>query len=170
MSNFQRLIQSLILIIPATLLFYTIIVVFGAPLTTHIPQTLLTALHIALFCAYPLSSSITLNSENMRQLITLEYHADVDVLKCAYWGGIGTIIGAWLGAVPIPLDWDREWQVNNCDASGLTEQKWPITIIVGAYIGHAIGLLLAIMWRGISTKALKPSPNRERIEEDLNVP
>lgn len=47
----------------------------------------------------------------MRQLITLEYHADVDVMKWTYWGAIGTFIGAWLGAVPIPLDWDRDWQV-----------------------------------------------------------
>ena len=169
MSNFQPLVQSLFLLIPATILFYTVIVLFGAPLTTHIPQTFLTALHVAFLSTYPLSSSITPSLENMRQLITLEYHADIDVLKWAYWGGIGTVIGAWLGAVPIPLDWDREWQVNNCDASGLTEQKWPITIIVGAYIGHAIGLLLAIMWRGISTKAPKPSPNLERIEEEKKV-
>ena len=112
-SNFQPLIQSLFLLIPATLLFYTIIILFGAPLTTHLPQTLLTALHVALLSTYPLSSSIIPSSENLRQLITLEYHADIDVLKWAYWGGIGTIVGAWLGAVPIPLDWDREWQVFN---------------------------------------------------------
>lgn len=46
----------------------------------------------------------------MRQLVTLEYTTDIDVLEWAYWGAIGTFIGAWLGAVPIPLDWDREWQ------------------------------------------------------------
>ncbi|KAL8896994.1 MAG: hypothetical protein Q9207_007444 [Kuettlingeria erythrocarpa] len=43
------------------------------------------------------------------------------------WGGtVGTVVGAWLGAVPIPLDWDREWQ------------KWPVTIVTGAYIGWAV--------------------------------
>ena len=36
----------------------------------------------------------------------------MDVQKWAYWGALGTCIGAWLGAVPIPLDWDREWQVS----------------------------------------------------------
>jgi GPI ethanolamine phosphate transferase 2/3 subunit F len=104
------------LLIPATLVFYTIIILFGAPLTTHTPQTLLTAIHIALFSTYPLSSSISLSSENVRQLVTLEYIPDVDTLKWTYWGGIGTILGAWLGAVPIPLDWDREWQVR-CNLS-----------------------------------------------------
>ena len=48
----------------------------------------------------------------MRQLITLEYSTDVDVLKWTYWGGLGTLLGAWVGAVPIPLDWDRDWQVS----------------------------------------------------------
>ena len=31
-----------------------------------------------------------------------------------------------LGQVPIPLDWDREWQ------------KWPVTIVTGAYIGWSV--------------------------------
>lgn len=74
------------------------------------------------------------------------------------WGGtVGTLVGAWLGAVPIPLDWyvqmlalvifalkggsvrcqerfranggirDREWQ------------KWPVTIVTGAYLGYFVG-------------------------------
>lgn len=60
------------------------------------------------------------------------------------WGGlVGAVVGAWLGAVgchpgrlpgriltgekvPIPLDWDREWQ------------KWPVTIVTGAYLGWFI--------------------------------
>ena len=36
-------------------------------------------------------------------------------------------MGAWLGAVPIPLDWDRDWQ------------KWPVTVVTGAYIGFLVG-------------------------------
>jgi phosphatidylinositol glycan class F len=87
-------------------------VLFGAPLTTHTPQTILTALHLSLLASYPLFSSIIPTTENLRQLVTLEYSPDMDVQKWAYWGALGTCIGAWLGAVPIPLDWDREWQVS----------------------------------------------------------
>lgn len=25
-----------------------------------------------------------------------------------------SVVGAWLGAFPIPLDWDRPWQVSVC--------------------------------------------------------
>ena len=38
-----------------------------------------------------------------------------------------TLAGAWLGAVPIPLDWDRDWQV------------WPISCCLGAVTGHVLG-------------------------------
>jgi len=47
-----------------------------------------------------------------------------------YGAMIGTVVGAWLGAIPIPLDWDREWQ------------KWPVTIVTGAYVGWAVGKVL----------------------------
>lgn len=47
---------------------------------------------------------------------------------------MGTILGAWLGAVPIPLDWDREWQA------------WPVTVVVGAYVGYAMGKMVGGGW------------------------
>jgi phosphatidylinositol glycan class F len=43
---------------------------------------------------------------------------------------VGACVGAWLGAVPIPLDWDREWQ------------KWPVTIVTGCYLGYVVGKTL----------------------------
>lgn len=136
-------------------------------MTTHTPQTLLTGLHIALLSTYPLSSSIPSSLENIRQLLTLQYHADFDVLKWTYWGGIGTVMGAWLGAVPIPLDWDREWQVLSSLTNDFNLQKWPITIVVGAYCGHAVGLLAAIAWRAVSSQTPKSLPKVEASAEKL---
>ena len=73
------------------------------------------------------------------------------------WGGaLGTCVGAWLGAVPVPLDWyvflsfsilftwggfgdvcangvlcrDRPWQA------------YPITLLTGAYVGFVLGSVL----------------------------
>jgi hypothetical protein len=31
--------------------------------------------------------------------------------KMVYYPTVGTIVGAWAGAIVIPLDWDRPWQV-----------------------------------------------------------
>ena len=58
-----------------------------------------------------------------------------------FGASLGTLVGAWAGAVPIPLDWDREWQ------------KWPITIVTGAYIGYALGTYLGgYVFRGVRIK------------------
>ncbi|KAK7493427.1 hypothetical protein BaRGS_00015327 [Batillaria attramentaria] len=48
--------------------------------------------------------------------------------------GICTLVGAWLGAVPIPLDWDRPWQV------------WPVSCVLGSLFGYCVGLLLSAVY------------------------
>ncbi|KAK1422422.1 hypothetical protein QVD17_25529 [Tagetes erecta] len=41
----------------------------------------------------------------------------------------GAVIGAWFGAWPMPLDWERPWQ------------EWPICVTYGAIIGYLVGML-----------------------------
>ena len=43
-------------------------------------------------------------------------------------GGWGASLGAWCGAMVIPLDWDRPWQ------------KWPVPCVAGAVAGSGWGL------------------------------
>jgi len=45
-----------------------------------------------------------------------------------------SIIGAWIGAFPIPLDWDRPWQ------------QWPISCIYGSLGGHILGLIICSIY------------------------
>ncbi|KAF8246498.1 PIG-F-domain-containing protein [Wilcoxina mikolae CBS 423.85] len=54
----------------------------------------------------------------------------------AFLGAVGACVGAWAGAVPIPLDWDREWQ------------RWPVTILTGAYAGYVVGKTVGWAGRG----------------------
>ncbi|KAF2026851.1 glycosylphosphatidylinositol anchor biosynthesis protein 11 [Setomelanomma holmii] len=109
----------------ATPLLTATLVLFGAPVTTHHLHTLLCGAHIALLSTLPLVYVHGVNGETWRQIVALLLPVDE-----VYGGLIGTVLGAWLGAIPIPLDWDREWQ------------KWPVTIVTGAYIGYAVGKLL----------------------------
>lgn len=51
--------------------------------------------------------------------------------QLACMGALGTMGGAWVGAFPILLDWNRPWQV------------WPIPCVVGALIGNLLGYLCA---------------------------
>ena len=47
---------------------------------------------------------------------------------CVSLGAKGALAGLYLGAIPIPLDWDRPWQ------------EWPTTCVVGTLVGHVLGL------------------------------
>ncbi|CAI6341348.1 unnamed protein product [Periconia digitata] len=101
------------------------LVLFGAPITTHHAHTLLCGAHIAFLAAIPLVYVHGVDGAAWRDAVALLLPVDE-----VYGGLLGAVCGAWLGAVPIPLDWDREWQ------------KWPVTIVTGAYIGYVFGRLL----------------------------
>jgi len=77
---------------------------------------------MALLALFPLFYAHGVNSRMWLEIVGVILPFD------EVWGAsVGTLLGAWLGAVPIPLDWDREWQ------------KWPITIVTGAYVGCVLG-------------------------------
>ncbi len=63
----------------------------------------------------------------------------------------GTIIGTWLGAVPIPLDWDRPWQA------------WPTTCVIGAVLGHFVGTAVGVVL--VSRNAAKGKVEGGEVEE-----
>ncbi|KAH6683028.1 GPI biosynthesis protein Pig-F [Halenospora varia] len=97
-------------------------VLFGAPISTHIPHTLLSSAHLAFLAIYPLIYAHGSDGKKWREIASL--YSPMDEV---FGGALGGFIGAWLGAVPIPLDWDREWQ------------KWPVTIVSGVYAGYVVG-------------------------------
>ena len=69
------------------------------------------------------------------------------MVECLYVAAMGAIIGAWFGAFPIPLDWDREWQV------------WPIP----CNIGLAVGLFCASLVLLYKSSQLKRKRNSSSI-------
>ncbi|CZS98516.1 related to GPI-anchor biosynthesis protein PIG-F [Rhynchosporium agropyri] len=97
-------------------------ILFGAPLTTQLPHTLLCSAHVALLTAFPLIYVHGSDARKWREVVSL--YSPIDEV---FGGAVGCLLGAWVGAVPIPLDWDREWQ------------KWPVTIVAGAYAGYVLG-------------------------------
>jgi len=100
-------------------------VLFGAPLLTHAAHTLLAAAHLAALGLLPL-----LYARGVDGAAWLALGGGRAALDDASGGLAGAVAGAWLGAVPIPLDWDRAWQA------------WPVTIVAGMYAGWAVGRLV----------------------------
>ncbi|KAI2605795.1 GPI biosynthesis protein family Pig-F-domain-containing protein [Hypoxylon fragiforme] len=116
---------ALILSVIATLGLHVVLVLFGAPLLTHIPHTLLCSTYLAVLGLFPLLYTRGVSGRDWLEILSVRAPLDE-----AFGGLIGACVGAWLGAVPIPLDWDREWQ------------KWPVTIVCGIYAGYLTGKLL----------------------------
>lgn len=114
-----------------------ILVLFGAPVSILQQETILASFHITILAVQPMISELGLESGAWFQALGLQFPwTDV------YAGALGTVGGAWLGAVPIALDWDRPWQT------------WPITIIIGAYSGCIAGTLFGFFY-GESNSGLK---------------
>lgn len=64
----------------------------------------------------------------------------------------GTIIGCWVGVIPIALDWDRPWQVRifyltdslsgtHCSSC---DQAWPLTPAFGSIAGFILASIYAL--------------------------
>ncbi|KKA26021.1 hypothetical protein TD95_003984 [Thielaviopsis punctulata] len=119
-------ILSLLLSLLITPFVHLILVLFGGPFLTHVPHTLLCAAHFSVLCCFPLFYAHGVEAPTWLAIGSLGQPLDA-----TYGAFCGGLVGAWLGAVPIPLDWDREWQ------------KWPLTIVCGMYLGVAVGRLVA---------------------------
>ncbi|PKS07810.1 hypothetical protein jhhlp_006418 [Lomentospora prolificans] len=104
---------------------HIVFVLFGAPFLTHQLETLLCSATLAILSVFPVFYAHGVDAGAWKAVCG--FSAPLDETVGGFWGGI---VGAWLGAVPIPLDWDREWQ------------KWPVTILCGLVGGYIIGRLI----------------------------
>ena len=77
---------------------------------------------MALLAFFPLIYVHGADAKKWREIASV--YAPLDEV---FGASVGVFLGAWVGAVPIPLDWDREWQ------------RWPVTIVTGAYLGFVVG-------------------------------
>ncbi|CAD1811595.1 GPI biosynthesis protein Pig-F family protein [Candida parapsilosis] len=125
----SSMLVSLILAVP----LYAAVVLLGAPVYNYTFKTACLALHLSQLVFNPL---LVLYSLDFKQFKLL-FHQDR--LYFTIFGHpilsqiLLTLGGCWLGVIPIPLDWDRPWQ------------QWPITLLVGAYIGGILGSVLSLL-------------------------
>lgn len=113
---------SLVLSSMATPAVHALFVLFGAPLLDHVAHTMLCAAHCSLLGLFPVVYARGVDGDALVAVAGASAPLDE-----TFGGLMGAVVGAWLGAVPIPLDWDREWQ------------RWPVTIVVGLYAGSLLG-------------------------------
>ncbi|KAF2365213.1 GPI biosynthesis protein Pig-F [Trinorchestia longiramus] len=102
------------------LAIHGVIILFGAPVLHAVSETFSLSFLLTLLCCG-------------RAFVSLGPNALYSLLTARRVGGVSegevravlVLFGAWIGALPIPLDWDRPWQT------------WPLTCTIGALLGEA---------------------------------
>ncbi|KAI3405526.2 GPI11 [Candida oxycetoniae] len=124
----SSILVSLVLALP---MFFAIILL-GAPVYNFLFKTALLSLHLSQLVFGPLVVLYSLDFEKFKKLFLIENIYYVIFSHNILSQVLLTLSGCWLGVLPIPLDWDRPWQ------------QWPITLLVGAYVGGVVGGLVSI--------------------------
>lgn len=119
--------KSVGFIISTTILFHVIEVLFGAPFTEQTAETFHLALLLTATITVPVLIHLGTSSETLMRIYAFN-SPELGTEMMMYITSICSLLGAWLGACVIPLDWDSPWQV------------WPVSCVLGTIAGHCVGL------------------------------
>ncbi|KAL1459362.1 hypothetical protein WDU94_011349 [Cyamophila willieti] len=131
----SELIQSAICVLLSVFVFAFIAIIFGASVTSNYEQTLVFSSLLSIVTILP--ACIHFNAQSAVSLLASgQYSTNLNtnqqkmILQKFYC----TMLGAWLGAFVIPLDWNRDWQA------------WPIPCCIGALVGTGVGQLVFLLY------------------------
>ncbi|XP_013788013.2 phosphatidylinositol-glycan biosynthesis class F protein-like [Limulus polyphemus] len=128
LSQFGNILKIMTLL---TVSFYVIAVLFGAPVFHDIIETVYFSLLLSVLLGIPLCILIEPSILALFQIILERSCHSIQEIHCLNLV-YGSLVGAWVGAVAIPLDWDRPWQ------------KWPFPCCVGALAGNVAGNVISL--------------------------
>lgn len=114
---------SLVLSVP----LFVLLILLGAPLASHLKETYLLSIHLSLLIFYPLLILYKYDYKLLIKFLDADGVYNAIAKNQILFSAVLAVIGTWFGIIPIPLDWDRDWQ------------QWPITLLTGAYIGSFVG-------------------------------
>jgi len=140
--NFDNVLPAFMGFVVGTIVFYFIAFMYGAPLIETITRSILWG---ALMSSLTVLPTILFMGYNPKKLmrVFLDRSPKTNTERVCLTSSFGAILGTWLGAIPIPLDSDKPWQV------------WPISCTYGALIGFVVGLALGIAWTTFGPKSSK---------------
>ncbi|XP_063238024.1 uncharacterized protein LOC134539718 [Bacillus rossius redtenbacheri] len=129
-SRSRELLRSCGVLLAALASFFVLAVLLGAEAFSRHEETFMLSLLLCVLAVFP----VCLNAgpravpgalRGARPLPGVLGELLLRNLQC-------TLLGAWLGAAVIPLDWDRPWQ------------QWPVPCCLGALLGHTASNLLVL--------------------------
>jgi len=125
MTPVGHLIVGVGVLVGSWLFFVYVTVCFGAPVLSSWSETGSFCLLLTLLTTYPVLLILGPNISSLLSVYSSQPESPLTSTLFLIW--MFTVLGAWLGAFPIPLDWDRSWQA------------WPIPCCLGAVAGHVVG-------------------------------
>ena len=132
LSPLWQLVKGLVILAVSWTFLLYITVCFGAPVMSDWWQTGMFCLLLLLLTVFPCLVVGGPSLESLTKVYTVEADkTTLQTLQTLHCNGLYSVVGAWLGACPLPLDWDRDWQV------------WPISCCLGAALGHLLANLVA---------------------------
>ena len=111
--------RAMVSLAAGTLTAHASFVLFGAPILTAFPKTLALSAYLGAVVVLPLGCSLGGDAKAWQRVIA-HNNPQRPAESQFYVPAALAAFGAWLGAFPIPLDWDRPWQV-------WMRQKVPVT-------------------------------------------
>ncbi|XP_027338997.1 phosphatidylinositol-glycan biosynthesis class F protein [Abrus precatorius] len=107
-------------------------IALGAPVTfQYLPKTVNWSLMMSLFTTVPASCVLGSSWADWQRIFAqTKPNGSVEYLICL--PAHGAVIGAWFGAWPMPLDWERPWQ------------EWPISVSYGTIASYVVGSVTSL--------------------------
>ncbi|KAI5660382.1 hypothetical protein M9H77_29175 [Catharanthus roseus] len=130
--SYLRAVTQGLLALPAGAVVNTFgAIVLGAPFIHHLPRTLHWSLLMSVLTFVPAASVFGNSWSDWHRIFARAKVLEaIDFMICL--PAHGAVIGAWFGAWPMPLDWERPWQ------------EWPICVSYGAIVGYFIGMVASL--------------------------
>lgn len=138
-SPLKTVLHGIIILSLAWLLVFYVVVCFGAPALSQHWETSSFASLLVVLTVLPIVLIYGPETDGYGGLVHVLF-SDQNELKLSdplghqlFVNCCGAVVGSWIGAFPIPLDWDRSWQ------------KWPISCavasLVASFLANSVSLL-----------------------------
>ncbi|KAK7790866.1 hypothetical protein R5R35_010734 [Gryllus longicercus] len=130
-TRIREILKSSFIIVLMWFVYFFIAILFGAEVFSKHEETFMLSAVLCALTVFPVCLNLGSNSV-ISLLFGIKMTGDIlrESLFCSYRY---TLLGTWLGAFVIPLDWDRPWQV------------WPIPCASGAMLGFIVGNMVMLL-------------------------
>mgnify|MGYP002716437061 FL=1 len=129
-KKFKDFLRNAVVLFISLSIYFIVAILYGAEVFSKYEETFMFSLILTTLTIYP--PCITLSHNSVWALILgSKPHNKLEELH--YQNIYLTVLGAWLGAFVIPLDWDRPWQI------------WPIPCSFGAIIGYTFSHMIMFL-------------------------